>query len=465
MFLNDDYLLTTKAAKKLYHEYAEVMPIIDYHCHLSPQEIYEDKNFENLTQAWLYGDHYKWRLMRANGVDENLITGDASDYDKFYAWAQTLPSIIGNPLYAWTHLELKRFFGIDKILNEDSAKEIYDEVNEKLATAEYSRRSIIKNAGVKLVVTTDDPIDNLEYHDMLLEEDLGFQVKPAFRPDACFNIDAKSYVTWFEKLQNVIGKEIRNFKEYQDALAQRVEFFNTKGCVLSDHGLDSLVYIDATQEELDLIFNKAIKGETLSSKEVNQFKTSMLNFLISCYHKHGWTMQLHLKAVRNANQRMFKQLGPDTGYDSISDETILVALKQLLDFADFNKQLPKTILYSLNPNDTYPLVTLMQCYQEGGVKQKLQLGSAWWFNDTRSGMRHQIQSFADNSNLANFVGMLTDSRSFLSYTRHEYFRRVLCELVGEWVERGEAPEDYELLGKIISDISFNNANEYFNFNV
>lgn len=465
MFLNDDFLLTSEVAKKLYHDHASKMPIIDYHCHLSPQEIYEDKCFENITQAWLYGDHYKWRLMRANGVEERLITGNASDYERFLAWAKTVPALVGNPLYAWTHLELKRFFGIDQLLNEETAPSIYKEVNEKLSQVNYSRRSIIRNANVKLVVTTDDPIDSLEYHEKLAQETMGFTVLPAFRPDACFNIDFPRFTTWFKQLETVSNTQITTLEIYKDVLRQRMDHFAAHGCRLSDHGLDSLTYLEADQATLNAIFLKAIQGQPLTTTEVNQFKTHMMNFLFSAYHQLGWTTQLHLKAIRNNNQAMFEALGPDTGYDAISDEPMIPSIQKLLSHATLHHTCPKVILYSLNQTDFIPLITLMQCFQEGGIKQKFQLGSAWWFNDTRQGMRYQLQTLADNSILSNFVGMLTDSRSFLSYTRHEYFRRVLCELIGEWVSRGEAPEDYILLGKLVEDISFNNVNTYFNFNV
>lgn len=463
MFLNSDFLLTTDTAKKLFHDYASKMPIIDYHCHLDPKEIYEDKNFKNITEAWLYGDHYKWRLMRANGVDERFITGDASDYDKFMAWAKTLPQAIGNPVYAWAHLELKRFFGIDLFLNEANAPEIWEKANQKLAEKEFTRRAMIRNSNVKVICTTDDPVDDLHYHDLIKEDEKDFKVFPAFRPDKALNIDASSFAPWFETLVSVHGKEITSFKQFINVLEDRVDFFHEKDCRVSDHALDAFVYEKATPEVLESIFTKAIKGDTLTESEVNQHKTAVLLKLFEFYAKRNWVSQLHLKAFRNNNTVMFEKLGPDTGFDGVNDQPVIGALKALMDESNLKGHLPKTILYSLNPQDYLPLLALMQCFQ-GQEKNKIQLGSGWWFNDTRNGMRDQLTQFANQSVLGNFVGMLTDSRSFLSYPRHEYFRRVLCELVGEWVERGEALQDYEYLGRIIQNISYNNAYEYFGFN-
>lgn len=462
MFLNDNFLLSTDIAQALFHKHARTMPIIDYHCHLDPQEIYENKPFRNLTEAWLAGDHYKWRLMRANGVPESHITGDASDYDKFLAWADTLPRTIGNPLYTWTHLELRRFFGIDKPLNRETAPEIWDEVNRQLATDAFKRRNIIKNSNVKLVCTTDDPVDSLQYHQRLAAEESDFRVLPTFRSDKALNIDAPGFADWLKRLEQAVGQEIPSFEALKDALKNRISYFHDHGCRLSDHALDVLRYEAADTDAVEAIFRKRKLGEPLTLAEVTQYRTELLSALIGFYREFGWTMQLHIHAYRNNNTPMLRQLGPDTGYDALNDLPITEALSKLLDRAESGQGLPKTILYSLNPKDYPALLTLMGCYQKE-TPGKLQLGSGWWYNDTRSGMRHQLELFAEHSLLAGFVGMLTDSRSFLSYTRHEYFRRVLCELIGEWVARGEAPEDEALLGQMVEDISYRNAAGYFGF--
>ncbi|OKP99111.1 glucuronate isomerase [Paenibacillus sp. P46E] len=463
MFLDDDFLLTSETARKLFHDHARTMPIIDYHCHLDPKEIYEDKAFRNLTEAWLAGDHYKWRLMRANGVPESHITGDASDYDKFLAWARTLPMAIGNPLYSWTHLELRRFFGIHELLNETSAPAIWEEVNRKLAEPAYTRRSLIRNSNVKIICTTDDPADSLEYHQLLKESEHDFQVFPTFRPDKALNIDAEGFPAWLARLEEAAGVTVTTYSSLVETLRNRVDFFHENGCRLSDHALDVLRYQAAGDaSQLEQIFNKRLEGTVLTPEEVTVYRTELLSALIGMYHDHNWTMQLHLHAFRNNNTPMFQRLGPDTGYDGINDLSLAEALSQLLDRAECGKGLPKTILYSLNPGDYPALLALMGCYQKD-TAGKLQLGSGWWYNDTRDGMRRQLTLLADNSLLGNFVGMLTDSRSFLSYTRHEYFRRVLCELLGELAERGEAPDDQTLLGQLVEGISYSNAAGYFGF--
>ena len=462
MFLSDDFLLTNQWSKKLYHSSAEKMPIIDYHCHLSPKEIYENKPFINLTEAWLSGDHYKWRLMRACGVPEEKITGHASDYEKFYAWCQTVPKIIGNPLYTWTHLELKRFFQIDLLINEENALNIWEQANKRLAEPAFRRREMAKNAKVTVICTTDDPIDELVYHELLAKEEPDLKVLPAFRPDAALNLTHEGFSEWLSKLSHVIGKPIADYTSLITALSQRIDYFHQHGCRLSDHGLDRLSYHTASENELEQIFQKALTKETLTQTEIDAYRTETLNRLIPLYHAHGWTMQLHLHAYRNCNTQAFTRLGPDTGYDGINDQPLTSHLQQLLDHADQTSQLPKTILYSLNPNDYPLLLALMGCFQKE-TAGKLQLGSGWWYNDTRAGMREQMTQLADGGVLGNFVGMLTDSRSFLSYTRHEYFRRVLCELIGEIVERGEAPEDIHLLGTLVEDICYTNARNYFGF--
>lgn len=462
MFLSDDFLLTNQWSKKLYHSSAEKMPIIDYHCHLSPKEIYENKPFTNLTEAWLSGDHYKWRLMRACGVPEEKITGHASDYEKFYAWCQTVPKIIGNPLYTWTHLELKRFFQIDLLINEENALNIWEQANKRLAEPAFRRREMAKNAKVTVICTTDDPIDELVYHELLAKEEPDLKVLPAFRPDAALNLTHEGFSEWLSKLSHVIGKPIADYTSLITALSQRIDYFHQHGCRLSDHGLDRLSYHTASENELEQIFQKALTKETLTQTEIDAYRTETLNRLITLYHAHGWTMQLHIHAYRNCNTQAFTRLGPDTGYDGINDQPLTSHLQQLLDHADQTSQLPKTILYSLNPNDYPLLLALMGCFQKE-TAGKLQLGSGWWYNDTRAGMREQMTQLADGGVLGNFVGMLTDSRSFLSYTRHEYFRRVLCELIGEIVERGEAPEDIHLLGTLVEDICYTNARNYFGF--
>lgn len=462
MFLSDDFLLTNQWSRKLYHSSAEKMPIIDYHCHLSPKEIYENKPFTNLTEAWLSGDHYKWRLMRACGVPEEKITGHASDYEKFYAWCQTVPKIIGNPLYTWTHLELKRFFQIDLLINEENALNIWEQANKRLAEPAFRRREMAKNAKVTVICTTDDPIDELVYHELLAKEEPDLKVLPAFRPDAALNLTHEGFSEWLSKLSHVIGKPIADYTSLITALSQRIDYFHQHGCRLSDHGLDRLSYNTASENELEQIFQKALTKETLTQTEIDAYRTETLNRLITLYHAHGWTMQLHLHAYRNCNTQAFTRLGPDTGYDGINDQPLTSHLQQLLDHADQTSQLPKTILYSLNPNDYPLLLALMGCFQKE-TAGKLQLGSGWWYNDTRAGMREQMTQLADGGVLGNFVGMLTDSRSFLSYTRHEYFRRVLCELIGEIVERGEAPEDIHLLGTLVEDICYTNARNYFGF--
>lgn len=462
MFLNDDFLLSTDTARTLFHQHAKAMPIVDYHCHLDPREIYEDRAFANLTAAWLYGDHYKWRLMRANGIPESHITGDASDYDKFLAWARTVPKAVGNPLYSWTHLELRRFFGIHEPLNESTAPAIWEQVNAKLAEPAFTRRGLIRSSNVKIICTTDDPADTLEYHQLLKEEESAFSVYPTFRPDKALNIDAEGFTAWIIRLEEAAGQPVDSYASLLAALRDRVEFFHTHGCRLSDHALDVLRYQAGDSDSVEQILAKRLAGGELSAEEVTLYRTELLTALIGFYHDKGWAMQLHLHAYRNNNTPMFQRLGPDTGYDGLNDLPLTESLSKLLDRAECETGLPKTILYSLNPGDYPALLALMGCYQKD-TPGKIQLGSGWWYNDTRAGMRQQLTLLADNSLLGNFVGMLTDSRSFLSYTRHEYFRRVLCGLIGEVAERGEAPDDMALLGQLVEDISYNNAAGYFGF--
>lgn len=462
MFLNDDFLLSTEWAKTLYHNHAAAMPIIDYHCHLEPKEIYENQKFENITAAWLYGDHYKWRLMRACGVPESHITGNASDYEKFAVWCETVPKLVGNPLYTWTHLELKRFFGIDLLVNKENTEKIWQLANEKLASDSFKRREIISQSNVKVVCTTDDPADDLSYHKLLAQEETRFKVLPSFRPDKALNINQKEFPSWINRLAEACDQPVTNYEELIAALGSRVDYFHELGGRLSDHALDILSYEEADGDMLEAIFQKGLAGEILTEKEIDAYRAETLTRLIHFYHKYNWTMQLHIHAYRNCNGLMLNKLGPDTGYDGINDLSLTIPLQKLLDRAEQTDQLPKTILYSLNPNDYPALVALLGCFQKE-VAGKLQLGSGWWFNDTRAGMRQQLTQLADGSVLHNFVGMLTDSRSFLSYTRHEYFRRVLCEFIGEIAERGEAPTDEQLLGDLVKAVSYNNAETYFDF--
>lgn len=465
-FLNDNFLLNSEAAVELYHNYAKEMPIFDYHCHLNPEEIANDKSFRNITEIWLGGDHYKWRAMRSNGVDEKYITGDASDYDKFIAWAKTVPYCIGNPLYHWSHLELKRFFGIDLIINEENADEIWERANELLKQKEFTAKQLIKNSNVKALCTTDDAIDTLEFHKKI-REDKEFNVKvyPALRPDKGINIQNDTFVPWMKALSEISEVKIENYGDFINALELRVEYFHQEGCRLSDHGLDKLFYKESTDEEANEIFAKAMKGEALSNDEVDKYKTRTLLNLAKMYNKRNWTMQLHIGALRNNNSRMFKVLGPDTGYDSINDGNIAEALSKLLNEIDKTNELPRTILYCLNPNDNYLLGTMIGNFQGGGIPGKIQFGSGWWFNDQKDGMKDQMSALANLGLLRRFVGMVTDSRSFISYTRHEYFRRVLCDLVGSWADAGEAPNDIDLLGKMIQEICFLNAKEYFGVDI
>lgn len=465
-FLNDNFLLNSGAAVELYHNYAKEMPIFDYHCHLNPEEIANDKSFRNITEIWLGGDHYKWRAMRSNGVDEKYITGDASDYDKFIAWAKTVPYCIGNPLYHWSHLELKRFFGIDLIINEENADEIWERANELLKQKEFTAKQLIKNSNVKALCTTDDAIDTLEFHKKI-REDKEFNVKvyPALRPDKGINIQNDTFVPWMKALSEISEVKIENYGDFINALELRVEYFHQEGCRLSDHGLDKLFYKESTDEEANEIFAKAMKGEALSNDEVDKYKTRTLLNLAKMYNKRNWTMQLHIGALRNNNSRMFKVLGPDTGYDSINDGNIAEALSKLLNEIDKTNELPRTILYCLNPNDNYLLGTMIGNFQGGGIPGKIQFGSGWWFNDQKDGMKDQMSALANLGLLRRFVGMVTDSRSFISYTRHEYFRRVLCDLVGSWADAGEAPNDIDLLGKMIQEICFLNAKEYFGVDI
>lgn len=462
-FMDKDFLLGTETAKRLYHEVAKDMPIIDYHCHLSPKEICEDRQFSNITELWLGGDHYKWRLMRSFGIEERYITGDASDREKFQKWAETLSLAIGNPLYHWSHLELKNYFGYEGILNGETAEAVWNLCNEKLKQPAFSARNLILRSNVKVICTTDDPADSLEWHRKL--KDGGFPVKvlPSFRPDKALAIEKPDFADYLETLSDRAARPIDSFAALVNVLEARALFFDSLGCRVSDHGLAAVPCMPATTEEAEAIFRKKRKEEALSETEIAQYKTAMLLALGRIYHRLGWVMQLHFGVLRDNAKRIYRALGADAGIDSIGDGVSMAALAGFLNLLDETDELPKTILYSLNPNDNTAIETVMGAFQRGGIKGKLQHGSAWWFNDHKNGIRAQMESLAEKGHLATFIGMLTDSRSFLSYARHEYFRRVLCDLIGAWVENGEYPNDSSRLKAIVSDISYGNAVAYFNF--
>ena len=459
-FLSENFLLNTETARRLYSKYAVDMPIIDYHCHVSPKEIYEDKKFENITQLWLSGDHYKWRLMRSNGVDEYYITGDAPDKEKFLQFARMLPKAIGNPMYHWCHLELKNYFGFEGTLSEKTAEEVWELCNEKLKN--MSVRSIIKQSNVAFIGTTDDPVDSLGYHKLIAEDDsFDTVVAPSFRPDKALNIDKAGWREYIAKLFEVSGIEICNLETLKRALSDRIEYFDAHGCRASDHGLDFMIYAEASAEELDALIGRGVIGEKISTAEAEALKTELLLHCAREYARLGWVMQLHYNCMRNPNTKMFEQLGADVGFDTIGANNGSHKLAKVLDRLFYEGALPKTIIYSLDPGDNASIDTIIGAFQGTEAEGKIQHGSAWWFNDNKQGMRDQLVSLANLSLLGNFVGMLTDSRSFLSYTRHEYFRRILCALIGEWVENGEYPDDDELLGEIVSGICYRNAKNYF----
>ena len=454
-FMDKDFLLSTETAKHLYHDFAAPQPIIDFHCHLNPQEIYEDRQFENITQVWLGGDHYKWRLMRSAGVDEHFITGGASDREKFQKWAETLGLAIGNPLYHWSHLELRNYFGYTGALNGDTAEEVWQLCNEKLKT--LSARKLILDSNVKAICTTDDPADSLEWHKKIAE-DKSFDVKvlPSFRPDKALGIEKEDYGNYLARLGG-----IKSFPQLVDVLKERLAFFVSLGCRVSDHGMEGVPYAPATEEQVEAIFQKRLAGTIPSEAEQKRFKTALLLELGREYHRLGVVMQLHFGVIRDNSHRVFRVLGPDAGIDSIGDAPSIKELAAFLGALDDTRELPKTILYSLNPNDNAALVTVMGAFQTGEAVGKVQHGSAWWFNDHKTGMIEQLTTLAADGYLAGFVGMLTDSRSFLSYARHEYFRRILCELLGSWVENGEYPNDEKALRTIVEGVCFKNAERYF----
>lgn len=462
-FMGRDFLLSTSSAKKLYFQYAKVMPIADYHCHINPQEIYEDRHFENIFQAWLYGDHYKWRVMRSNGVPEEYITGNMPEREKFQKFAETLPRCIGNPMYHWCHLELQRYFDYYGILSGDTAEEVWNLCNKKLQQQDMGVRGLIAKSNVAFIGTTDDPLDSLEWHEKLqADPSMKTVVVPSFRPDKALNIEKTGFAEYIKKLSAVTEIEIIDIKSLKNALSNRIDYFNTHRCKASDHGLDRVVYTDCTEEQANAAFCTAISGGKITDEQAEGFKTVILKHCAEEYAAYGWVMQMHFNCLRNPNSKMYAELGPDTGFDVIGPDNGIQKLCKLLDALEQKDRLPKTILYSLDSGDNSALATVLGAFQGSDFRGKLQHGSAWWFNDNKTGMQEQLINLANLSILGNFIGMLTDSRSFLSYTRHEYFRRILCDLLGKWIENGEYPADYEFVGSMVQDICFNNVKRYFN---
>ena len=461
-FLDRNFLLTNSTAEKLYHNIMKELPIFDYHCHLSPKEIYENHSFENITQLWLAGDHYKWRAMRIHGVSEKLITGNASDWEKFEAWAETVPHLFGNPLYHWTHMELKTFFGIDKQLSPESARDIWEECNEKLSTEDFRARRFIEKSNVQFVGTTDDPISTLEFH-KLIKADSTFEIEvaPTFRPDGALFIERQTFESWIRELANVSQVTINSFAELLDALKQRVEFFNESGCRASDHDITKMTFKEITKDEVEKIFEKRLNNEVLTNDEVIGYRSYLLVELGKMYADKQWVMQLHMGALRNNNTLMQSLIGSDGGFDSIGDHLIAEGLSRFLDALDQTKSLPRTVLYNLNPRDNYVLGTMIGNFFEEGIPGKVQFGSGWWFNDQYDGMLKQMTDLANLGVLSHFIGMTTDSRSLLSYVRHEYFRRIVCNIIGEWVEEGKVPNNDVILERMVQNIGFDNAKTYF----
>ncbi len=463
-FMDRDFLLNTETARVLYHDAAENCPIIDYHCHLNPREIYEDIRYENIAQVWLGGDHYKWRLMRAAGVPEKYITGDAPDYDKFLQYAKVLSRAVGNPLYHWSHLELRRFFGYDGILNQDTAPEVWRITREKLQSDGYTSRGLILMSHVETICTTDDPADSLEWHEKLAaDKSFPVAVLPAWRPDKAMNLEKETFPAYLEALEKASGIRIATFEDLKRALRQRLDFFAAHGCSLSDHGLNYVMYAPAGADEVERIFANRLRGTLPTPREEAVFKFAFMVFLAGEYHDRGWVMQLHYGCRRDNNPPAFRKLGPDTGFDCVDNTAPSTETAAFLGSLEEKGKLPKTILYSLNANDNAAIDSIVGCFQNDEAVGKIQHGSAWWFNDHFDGMKEHLKSLGNQGYLAGFVGMLTDSRSFLSYPRHEYFRRILCRILGQWVEEGFYPEDLETLKSIVRDISYCNAKRYFQF--
>ncbi|CUX25249.1 glucuronate isomerase [Clostridium sp. C105KSO13] len=461
-FMDNEFLLTTETAQHLYHDYAEKEPIIDYHCHLNPREIYEDVKYNNITQVWLGGDHYKWRQMRSNGVEEKYITGNASDREKFQKWAETLEKAIGNPLYHWSHMELKKYFGYEGYLCGDTAEDVWNLCNEKLQNG-LTARKMIEMSDVEIICTTDDPVDSLEWHRKLSEEGFSAKVLPTWRPDKAMNIEKNDFALYLKKLEETSGIKIQSFESLIQALKKRMDFFDSAGCCISDHGLEYVMYEPATRWQIDCIFEKIMRGESLTGCEIRQYKTAFLIEMGKAYAEKNWVMQLHYGVQRDLNHKIFQKLGPDAGIDAINNYAPAIEMGKYLNLLAEQDALPKTILYSLNPNDNAVIGTVIGCFQDATAIGKIQQGSAWWFNDNKAGMIQQMVSLANQGLLGNFIGMLTDSRSFLSYTRHEYFRRIMCDLIGGWVENGEYPQDEKMLEMIVAGIAYKNAKCYFGF--
>ncbi len=463
-FMDEDFLLQTETAQRLYHEYAAAMPIFDYHCHISPQEIAEDRRFNNLAEIWLHGDHYKWRAMRANGVDEKYCTGNASDWEKFQKWAETAPYTMRNPLYHWTHMELRHPFGIKTQLKPSTAHQIWDTCNSLLHTKTFSCRGIISKVNVKVICTTDDPVDTLEYHRSIKASGFAVKVIPAWRPDKAIAIeDPKTFNAYVDQLEAASGISIASFDNFMEAIEKRHLFFHENGCRLSDHGLETMYAAAYTTAEIKAIFDRIRAGKVPSADDLLKFKSAMLYEFAVMNHSRNWTQQYHLGAMRNNNTRMFESVGADKGFDSIGDYPVAAALSKFLNRLEYEKKLTRTILYNLNPGDNEMMATMIGNFQDGTEPGKIQWGSAWWFLDQKDGMIRQMNTLSSLGLLSRFVGMLTDSRSFLSYSRHEYFRRILCNLLGNDVENGELPADMDFLGQMVEDISYNNAERYFRF--
>jgi glucuronate isomerase len=461
-FLEHDFLLNSETAVSLYEKAAVKVPIFDFHCHLNPQEVWENKPYESISQLWLGGDHYKWRVMRILGIEERFITGDADDWEKFMAWAETIPNLIGNPLYHWTHMELKMYFGIEKILNPNTAREIYEECNEKLQKQEYRPRAFIERSNVQFIGTTDDPISTLEFH-QLLKKDTSFKptIAPTFRPDGALFIERPTFESWVGKLAEVTNTNIDSFDGFVTALKQRVHFFHENGCRAADHDIQKMEYVETKKEEIESLFNKRLSGEQLSMDELAAYRSFLLKELGEMYAEKQWVMQLHMGAMRNNNTKMKELIGSDTGFDSVGEANIAEGLSHFLDALDRNHKLPRTVLFNLNPKDNAVLAGMTGNFFEEGIPGKIQFGSGWWFNDHIDGMEKQMKELANVGLLSHFIGMLTDSRSFLSYARHDYFRRILCNILGEWVEKGLVPYDMELVENMVKNISYYNAENYF----